>query len=135
MVLSWWQRWLRRQSSGSPCRRSAPGLRRSPTLEALEDRTLLSAGALDPTFGTGGIVKNGGFNDSAAAVLVQPDGKVIVAGMSAGIDTSNFVVDRFTKTGILDHLPGEHQLLGPSHGFCSPLLFVGIHLEVSVVTL
>jgi uncharacterized delta-60 repeat protein len=107
MVLSWWQRWLRRQPSVSPRRRSAPPLRHPPVLESLEDRTLLSAGALDPTFGHGGIGGGSGFNSSAAAVLVQPDGKVIVAGMSAGIDTSSFVVERYTKTGILDQTFGS----------------------------
>ncbi len=105
MALSWWQQWLRQPSISSRRRsaRSLPTLRRPFTLEALEDRTLLNAGALDTTFGNGGIALGSfGMNTSADAVAVQPDGKVIVAGMSSGVDTSNFVVARYTSAGILD---------------------------------
>jgi uncharacterized delta-60 repeat protein len=75
-------------------------------LEPLEDRSLPSAGFLDPTFGSGGIVHGGGFNDSANAILVQADGKIIVAGVSGGIDTASFVVARYTKAGVLDQAFG-----------------------------
>src|SRR5262249_54947341 len=49
-----------------------------PRLEALEDRWMLSAGALDPTFGSGGTVTtsfNAGAN--AGAIALQPDGKIV----------------------------------------------------------
>lgn len=72
------------QGVGSPVR--ARLTRARPLLEALEDRSLLSAGALDYSFnGTGMQVvpfdqgaHMGG--DVAYAVAVQPDGKVVVAG-------------------------------------------------------
>jgi uncharacterized delta-60 repeat protein len=105
MALSWWQRWLRRPFDSSD-RRSTPNLPRLGrplALEALEDRTLLNAGALDATFGNGGIALGSfGMNTSADAVAVQPDGKVVVAGMSSGVDTANFVVARYTSAGVLD---------------------------------
>src|SRR5438105_749409 len=68
-------------------------------LEALEDRSLPSAGALDPTFGTGGLVTTNlgpwrsptsdvaaqfasgtGIVQGPHSVAVQSDGKIIVAG-------------------------------------------------------
>jgi uncharacterized delta-60 repeat protein len=99
MTLSRWQRSPRQTFSS---RRIAHSSRR-PALEALEDRTLPSAGALDPTFGTGGVVQGGsGFNSSASTVAVEPDGKVLVAGTSSEIDTSQLIVSRYTKAGVLD---------------------------------
>src|SRR5205823_1756423 len=68
-------------------RRLAPGRSRRccavPRLERLEDRTLLNAGDLDPTFGTGGKVLTdfvGPIEAVAAAEVIQPDGKILVAG-------------------------------------------------------
>jgi uncharacterized delta-60 repeat protein len=56
-----------------------------PRLERLEDRTLLSAGDLDPAFGAGGKVLAGfrdSLEDTPSAVVRQPDGKYVVAGVS-----------------------------------------------------
>jgi len=56
-------------------------MRRRPALETLEGRALLTAGALDTTFGGTGTVV--GMNGAANAVLIQPaDGKIIAAGFS-----------------------------------------------------
>jgi uncharacterized delta-60 repeat protein len=83
-----------------------------PRLEALEDRCLLSAGALDPTFGNGaGYVttspSNG--NDSAFSALVQPDGKVVAAGTADLVNAKknvltaeDFAVARYNTDGTLD---------------------------------
>jgi uncharacterized delta-60 repeat protein len=55
-----------------------------PQLEHLEERTLLSAGAPDPTFGNGGVAViqaiEGGEMQRPMAMAVQPDGKVVAAG-------------------------------------------------------
>jgi uncharacterized delta-60 repeat protein len=66
----------------------------------LEDRCLLSAGALDPTFGSGGIV-NTGPSGTAYAVALQTDGKIVVAGTPATGGSAGTVA-RYTPTGALD---------------------------------
>jgi uncharacterized delta-60 repeat protein len=47
---------------------------------------LLDSGALDPSFGAGGIVslKLGSESSEGRAVLIQPDGKIVVAGTAKG---------------------------------------------------
>jgi uncharacterized delta-60 repeat protein len=71
-----------------------------PRLEALEDRCLLSAGVLDPTFGSGGIVDTGP-SGQAFAVALQTDGKIVVAGPPASGGSAGTVA-RYTTTGALD---------------------------------
>lgn len=76
------------------------------TVERLEDRTLLDAGALDPTFGTGGLVTTdfGQSAETAQAVAVQPDGKLVVAGVSQVPSRSRneFGMARYIAAGALD---------------------------------
>ncbi len=62
-------------------------------------------GALDPTFGGGTVpaVSLSPGSDIGYALLLQPDGKVIVAGTSnVGSSTSHFAAIRFTSAGVLD---------------------------------
>jgi uncharacterized delta-60 repeat protein len=79
-------------------------------LEALEDRCLFSAGALDTTFGVGGKVMTnflGPTNDFGyGGTVIQPDGKIIEAGYSY---TSSFpsggggaALVRYNPDGTLD---------------------------------
>lgn len=66
-------------------------------------------GTVDTSFGTNGAMyvdmRNGGYFDSAKAVVIQPDGKIIVGG-SAGLSTSNgacyFGLIRLNTNGTLD---------------------------------
>jgi uncharacterized delta-60 repeat protein len=81
---------------------------RQPRLEALEDRCLLSSGALDPTFGSGGIVTTSLSKGDAEAhgALLQANGDIIAYG-SAGIfqgndEYSGFGLARYTPNGSLD---------------------------------
>ena len=62
-----------------------------------------SNGALDPTWGSGGIVTTslGGGTDQAQAVAVQANGKIVVAG-STHRATHDFAVVRYLSTGVLD---------------------------------
>src|SRR5262245_20368667 len=75
-------------------------------LEALEDRCTPTAGDLDPTFGTGGIVTTSftGANDKALDAVIQPtDGKIVVAGFhTAGYDNADFLLARYNADGSLD---------------------------------
>jgi uncharacterized delta-60 repeat protein len=108
-------------TSRKPRPRSADRPRRCPyrpRLEALEDRCLLSAGALDPTFGAGaGFVSTSLSNatqDTAGRVLVQPSGNIVVVGGTSvpvttttkhGSTTSNvpaFGVVTYNADGSLD---------------------------------
>jgi uncharacterized delta-60 repeat protein len=62
-----------------------------------------AAGELDPTFGTGGRVltdvSGTGGSDDAQALVIQPDGKIVVAGTSRGGD---FALARYNLDGSLD---------------------------------
>jgi uncharacterized delta-60 repeat protein len=63
-----------------------------------------SGGVLDSTFGTGGEVATdfGGNNDIAQAVAIQPDGKIVVAGITTNSGVSDFAVARYNSNGTLD---------------------------------
>jgi len=65
-----------------------------------------SDGTLDPSFGSGGIVTTdfAGAGDGAAAIAVQTDGKLVVAGNSfdSSFSTLNFAVARYNSDGTLD---------------------------------
>src|SRR6516165_11995466 len=71
--------WARRQTShGGLASRARPGL------ELLEDRCLMSAGALDPTFGSGGVANPAGTNfhgsAGAAGLAVYSNAAAATAG-------------------------------------------------------
>lgn len=89
-------------------RRSEVLLPRDLCVEPLEDRALL-AGALDPSYGTGGIsmapVTAG--NDFPSTLMLQRDGKAVVVGTVPGVTgdlttSSSFAVTRFNTDGSLD---------------------------------
>jgi uncharacterized delta-60 repeat protein len=65
-----------------------------------------AAGSLDPSFGNGGIVTTDFFGrvDEPAAVAVQPDGKIVVAGIAFASDQNgyDFAVARYNHDGSLD---------------------------------
>lgn len=65
----------------------------------------LPTGARDPTFGTGGLARLAslqGGDDVAHAVVLQPDGRIVVAGSSARAGDDRFVVARLNPDGRLD---------------------------------
>jgi uncharacterized delta-60 repeat protein len=81
----------------------APGF--TPRLEVLESRALLSAGALDPGFGTGGkVITDFGASETADLVAIQPDGKIVVAGniFDPSTGSQDFLVARYNADGSLD---------------------------------
>ena len=61
-------------------------------------------GSVDNTFGTNGVVTTavGSFDDKARSVLIQPDGKIVVAGLSSNGTKENFAVVRYNYNGTLD---------------------------------
>lgn len=97
MALSCFSRSVAR---GSSHRRSLA----SPGFETLEDRILLDAGDLDPTFGVGDQVLTdfGSLIDEARDVVVQDDGKIVVVGRTAGPRGGDFALARYNSDGTLD---------------------------------
>ncbi len=62
-------------------------------------------GTLDPAFGAGGIVMTDigvSTDDQAAAVALQPDGRIVVAGSSGSATGLDFAVARYEPNGNLD---------------------------------
>jgi uncharacterized delta-60 repeat protein len=102
-ISTWFRPLMARLSRPRPRRLSQRPVFR-PRLEALEDRLTPSGGLLDPTFGTGGIINLPTTTDEMArAVAVQPDGKVVIVGVSpAGKGTSVGTVQRLNSNGTLD---------------------------------
>src|SRR5262249_54535188 len=96
-----------------------------PRLELLEGRTLLAAGALDPTFGSGGKVLTefpGRTASVAEAIVGQPDGKLIAVGRT---DQSLGMV-RYNADGSLDGTLGSGgrvvaEFGGPTAGYAAAL--------------
>jgi len=71
---------------------------------------LLKDGSTDPAFGPGGIVNVDffGHNDSAEAIVLQKDGKLVVAGSAAKADgTREVAIVRLKADGTLDPEFGE----------------------------
>jgi uncharacterized delta-60 repeat protein len=81
-----------------------------PRLEQLEVRETPSAGLLDPTFGTHGLVIGSPAGWTGGAVIVQPDGKILAAGSSSLSATTGFgppAVFRFNANGTPDQTFGK----------------------------
>jgi uncharacterized delta-60 repeat protein len=79
--------------------------RARPRLERLEDRAVPTTGALDLTFGTGGLATAdflGPSPDWTQSVAVQADGKVVVAGSAEGYGGKDFALVRYNPNGSLD---------------------------------
>jgi uncharacterized delta-60 repeat protein len=75
-------------------------------------------GALDLTFGTGGIVTTdfGGYGDVGHSVAIQTDGKLVVAGWSYNGNISDFALVRYTTNGALDLTFGTGGIVTTSVG-------------------
>jgi uncharacterized delta-60 repeat protein len=91
-----------------------------PLLELLEDRTLLNAGALDLTFGTGGKVLTDfpiAAHDFGLGLAIQADGKVVVVGQSSNADfVGKFAVARYNPNGTLDTTFGSGGIITTEFG-------------------
>jgi uncharacterized delta-60 repeat protein len=109
-------------SSKSKTRR-APRQALAAAIEALEPRRLLSAGQLDPTFGTGGKIADP-THPGANSVVVQTDGKVVEAGLATYGEQAVLSLARFNVDGTPDqsfgYLGGLTQVLG-TYGYVGDL--------------
>jgi uncharacterized delta-60 repeat protein len=85
-----------------------------PRLERLEDRTLLSAGDLDPSFGRGGIVTTdfqGPLNIGGEGAVLQPDGKIVMVGHTPDSANGGVGLARYYPDGSLDPSFGSGGLV------------------------
>jgi uncharacterized delta-60 repeat protein len=85
-------------------------------------------GALDTSFGNGGKVTTavGTFSDIAESVLLQPDGKIILAGRSSYYEMYDFALARYNTNGSLDtSFSGDGlvstNILGDDHAYAAAL--------------
>jgi len=113
------------QSNGDVVAVGESGVSTGPDL-VLERFT--ASGALDPSFGSGGVVQgpavNGllGVGSLGRAVAIQPNGQIVVVGTSTtpdGSATTGIVVERFNANGSLDTSFGSGGVviaLGSSFG-------------------
>ena len=63
-----------------------------------------ASGMLDTTFGSGGkVITAVGLEDGATSMVIQPDGKIIVAGGSGTIENLDFALVRYNTDGSLDN--------------------------------
>ncbi len=108
-MTSWFESVRRRFGSvkGAKNRRHGSGETRRQTpvfVESLEDRCLLAAGDLDPSFGTGGKVTTGFPADAQAiSIALQSDGKIVVFGGTDVLGSNaSFALIRYNADGSLD---------------------------------
>ena len=91
-------------------------------IEALDARQLFAAGSIDLSFnGTGRVTRDFGFGDDTAyAVAVQSDGRVLVAGTVRGANgTTDFGLARFNRDGTLDTSFGTNGIVFTDFGLTS----------------
>ncbi|MDR3634721.1 MAG: Calx-beta domain-containing protein [Isosphaeraceae bacterium] len=101
--------------------RSRIQLPHRPFLEVLEERVLLAAGVLGPSFGTGGLVdtnvaniKASYYNAKATAVLVEANGDIVAAGPFD--DFAEFGAVRYLPNGTIDTSFGANGVAIASDG-------------------
>jgi uncharacterized delta-60 repeat protein len=90
----------------------APRVRRNTVLglEQLEERSLLSIGGLDLTFGTNGVVTtNTGDTVNVVGTVIQSSGKIVVAGTDT--TTNSIVMARYNSNGTLDTTFGTNGVV------------------------
>src|SRR5262245_57031522 len=75
------------------------------TMAMLESPAFAQDGSLDLTFDTDGKVTKpvGGIIDQGRATVIQPDGKILVAGYSSNGSNNDMSVVRFDTNGALDN--------------------------------
>jgi uncharacterized delta-60 repeat protein len=102
-----WSLFRRKARQKKPIRRTPNSVR--PRLEALEDRCLLSSGALDPTFGSGGTVTTelSKADSYGHGVLLQPNGDLIAYGLADTSGLASFGLARYSPNGSLDKTFGK----------------------------
>lgn len=91
-------------------------------------------GNLDPSFGSGGkvITAFSGDFDRADDVLIQPDGKIVAAGVADG-DVVGFALARYNSNGSLDSGFGNGGKLVTSFGDYAEAFAVGMQPDGKII--
>lgn len=106
-----------------------PVRRRAVRLEGLECRTLMDSGGLDPTFGTGGVVTTPVGTDAfVSSVAVEPDGKIVAAGVAKIGGQNEFALVRYNADGSLDASFGDDGIVTTAIGESSSQAY-GVAVE------
>ena len=109
-------------------------------VESLERRMLLSAGDLEPTFGTGGKVllpaSAGSTGYQVNAVVVQADDRIVIAGSassSANANISDFFLERLNTNGSIDTSFGSAGIVTTSFGGFGQAIAVALQPDGKLV--
>jgi uncharacterized delta-60 repeat protein len=93
-----------------------------------------SNGTLDPMFSGDGKQRTDlGATESAQAMALQPDGKIVVAGWSGMSNTKNFVVARYTADGTLDGTFSRDGIVTTDFGATDEAYAVEIQADSKIV--
>jgi uncharacterized delta-60 repeat protein len=96
---------------------------------------LAAPGDLDPSFGTGGtVITSFGGSDVASAVVIQPDGKLVVAGRTNIAGNTVFALARYNPNGGLDPTFGTGGLVTTDFGSTDQALAVALQTDGKIVT-
>jgi uncharacterized delta-60 repeat protein len=96
---------------------------------------LAAPGGLDPSFGNGGIVITSfGGTDVASAVVIQSDGKLVVAGQTNIAGNTTFALARYNPNGGLDPAFGAGGLVTTDFGSTDQAFAVALLADGRIVT-
>jgi uncharacterized delta-60 repeat protein len=94
-------------------------------------------GTLDPSFGTGGTVTTAfdfvGSIDRVFSVVLQPDGKIVVAGSTVVNLFANFALARFNANGTLDASFGTGGIVTTGFGVSAEAFSVAVQADGKIV--
>src|SRR5262249_54082272 len=91
----------------------------------VSSRGMAASGDLDPSFGVGGLIDTqfaGTYPEAAFAVLLQPDGKLVLVGQEAS-GYAGIGIARYLADGTLDGSFGNGGLVAT--GYPDPLFQIG----------
>lgn len=96
---------------------------------------LAAPGDLDPTFGNGGtVITSFGGADVATAVVIQPDGKLVVVGRTNIAGNTVFALARYNANGGLDPAFGTGGLVTTDFGSTDQAFAVALQGDGKIVT-
>ncbi len=92
-------------------------------------------GSLDTSFGSGGevITDMGGYYDTAYALDIQSDGKIVIAGSSGGTGGGGFYIARYNTDGSLDTSFGDTGKIITDKGTHSTAYAIAIQTDGKIL--